>query len=115
MKKVPAPKVVTASGAIESPLPPQIQEALGELVGAAREGLLALSVGVGLGVVHELMECEVDEVVGRKGKWNRDRTAKRHGHEDGSMTLGGRRVQVSRPRMRTADDERELPVTTYEH
>ena len=30
------------------------------------------------------------------------------------MTLGGRRVQVSRPRMRTADDKRELPVATYE-
>ena len=60
MRKVPAPKVVTAVEASESPLPPQIQEALGELVGAAREGLLALSVGVGLGVVHELMELEVD-------------------------------------------------------
>jgi hypothetical protein len=32
-----------------------------------REGLLALSVGVGLSVVHELMEAEVDEVVGPKG------------------------------------------------
>ena len=110
MKKVPAPKVVTTLEASESPLPAQIQEALGELVGAAREGLLALSVGVGLGVVHELMELEVDEVVGPKGKHNPDRTAKRHGHEDGSMTLGGRRVQVRRPRMRTADDEHELPV-----
>jgi putative transposase len=77
--------------------------------------LLALSVGVGLGVVHELMELEVTEVVGPKGKHDPDRTAKRHGHEDGSMTLGGRRVQVSRPRMRTADDVRELPVCTYEH
>ena len=82
------------------PLPAAIEEALGELVGAAREGLLALSVSVGLGVVHSLMEAEVDEVVGPKGKWNRDRTAKRHGHERGSMTLGGRRVEVSRPRMR---------------
>jgi hypothetical protein len=54
MKKVSAPKVVTTAAEIESPLPAQIQEALGELVGAAREGLLALSVGVGLGVVHEL-------------------------------------------------------------
>lgn len=35
----------------------------GELVGAAREGRLALSVGVGLRVVHELMEAEVTEVV----------------------------------------------------
>jgi putative transposase len=101
MKKVSAPRVVTAVEAVESSLPPEIQEVLGELVGAAREGLLALSVGVGLGVVHELMELEVAEVVGPKGKHDRDRTAKRHGHEDGSMTLGGRRVQVSRPRMRT--------------
>jgi putative transposase len=64
MRKVPAPKVVTTLEASESPLPAPVQEALGELAGAAREGLLALSVGVGLGVVHELMELEVDEVVG---------------------------------------------------
>ena len=113
MKKVPVPKVVTALEASESPLPAPVQEALGELVGAAREGLLALSVGVGLGVVHELMELEVTEVVGPKGKHNLDRSAKRHGHEDGSMTLGGRRVPVRRPRMGTADDEHELPVATY--
>ncbi len=115
MKKVSGPKVVTAVEALESPLPAEIQEALGELVGAAREGLLALSVGLGLGVVHELMELEVTEVVGPKGKHDADRTAKRHGHERGSMTLGGRRVEVRRPRMRTADDEHELPVQSYEY
>jgi transposase-like protein len=115
MKKVSGSKVVTARGASELPLPAEIQEALGELVGAAREGLLALSVGVGLTVVHQLMEREVDEVVGPKGKHNPDRTAKRHGHERGSMTLGGRRVEVSRPRMRTVANEHELPVTSYEY
>src|ERR671911_2504685 len=115
MKKVLGPKVVTTGAAAESALPPQIEEALGELVGAAREGLLALSVGVGLGVVHELMRAEVDEVVGPKGKQNRDRTAKRHGHENGSLTLGGRRVPVRRPRMRSADDKQELPLLTYEY
>jgi putative transposase len=115
MKKVPAVEVATSVEAAESPLPPQIQEALGELVGAAREGLLALSVGVGLGGVHELMESEVTEVVGPKGKHNPGRAAVRHGHEDGSMTLGGRRVKVSRPRMRTADDAQELPVSSYEY
>jgi transposase-like protein len=100
---------------LESPLPAEIQEALGELVGAAREGLLALSVGVGLRVVHELMEAEVTEIVGPKGKHDRDRAAVRHGHEDGSMTLGGRRVPVSRPRIRSVDDERELPVASYRY
>jgi len=115
MKKVPASKVATSAEAADSPLPPKVQEALGEMVGAAREGLLALSVGVGLSVVHELMESEVTEVVGPKGKHDPERAAKRHGHEDGSMTLGGRRVKVARPRMRSADDERELPLGTYEH
>ena len=99
---------------MESPLPAEIQEALGELVGAAREGLLALSVGVGLRVVHELMEAEVTEIVGPKGKHDPERTASRHGHEDGSMTLGGRRVAVSRPRARTVDGT-ELPVATYRY
>jgi putative transposase len=115
MKKVSGPQVVAGREALDSPLPAEIQEALGELVGAAREGLLALSVGVGLRVVHELMEAEVTEIVGPKGKHNAERAAKRHGHENGSMTLGGRRVPVSRPRIRTADDERELPVASYEY
>src|SRR3954470_3203581 len=115
MKKVSTPKVVTIVEASESPLPAKIQEALGELVGAAREGLLALSVGVGLGVVHELMELEVAEVVGPKGKHDPDRVAVRHGHEDGSMTLGGRRVPVKRPRVRTAGGEHELTVAAYEY
>jgi transposase-like protein len=115
MKKVPASQVATTTETAESPLPPKVQEALGEMVGAAKEGLLALSVGVGLSVVHELLEFEVEEVVGPKGKHNPERTAKRHGHEDGSVTLGGRRVGVRRPRIRSADDERELPIHTYEH
>jgi hypothetical protein len=49
------------------------------------------------------MEEEVDEVVGSKGKHNAERTAVRHGHESGEVTLGGRRVQVERPRVREAD------------
>ena len=99
----------------EAVLPERVQEALGELVGAAKEGLLALSVGVGLTVLTEMLEEEVDEVVGLKGKWNCDRTAVRHGHDDGEVTLGGRREPVRRPRVRTADGESEVPLATYEH
>jgi putative transposase len=105
-------QAVTASEAV---LPVRVQEALGELVGAAKEGLLALSVGVGLGVLAELMEEEVDEVVGPKGKHDRDRTAVRHGHEAGEVTLGGRRLAVERPRVRSADGRAELPLVTYAH
>jgi len=98
----------------EAVLAGRVQEALGQLVGAAKEGLLALSVEVGLGVLSELLEREVDEIVGPKGKWNPDRRAVRHGHGDGEVTLGGRRVSVRRPRARTADGESEVPLATYE-
>jgi putative transposase len=101
--------------ASESVLPVRVQEALGELVGAAREGLLALSVGVGLGVLAELMEEEVEEVVGPKGRHLPGRVAIRHGHEAGEVTLGGRRLPVERPRVRTADGQAEVPLATYSH
>jgi putative transposase len=96
-------------------LPERVQEALGELAGAAKEGLLALSVGVGLGVLAELMEAEVDEVVGPKGQHDRDRSTVRHGHEGGEVTLGGRRVPVERPRVRAANGSGEVPLQTYRH
>jgi putative transposase len=99
----------------EEPLPPRVQEALGHLVGAAKEGLLALSVGVGLGVLEELMAEEVQEVCGPRGKHDPDRVAYRHGSDDGEVTLGGRRVAVNRPRMRSKDGEAEVAVRTYEH
>ncbi len=98
MSTVSGIQVVNAQEARGIALPAQVQESLGELVHVAKEGLLALSVGVGLGVLAELLEDEVDEVVGPKGKHNRERTAVRHGHEDGEVTLGGRRVSFKRPR-----------------
>src|SRR4051794_5146312 len=106
MRTVSAASVAANRESIEG-VAPSVLEALGELAGAAKEGLLALSVGVGLGVLHELMEAEVDEVVGPKGKHDPGRRAVRHGHDGGEVTLGGRRVPVSRPRARSADGERE--------
>jgi hypothetical protein len=58
MRTVSSHEVATDPEAT-SELPERVQEALGELAGAAKEGLLALSVGVGLGVLAEVMEAEV--------------------------------------------------------
>jgi len=63
----------------------------------------------------ELMEEELDEVVGPKGKHDPERTAVRHGHEAGEVTLGARRVAVERPRVRSADGSEEVGLSTYRH
>jgi putative transposase len=50
-----------------------------------------------------------------KGKHDLERSAVRHGHESGEVTLGGRRVAVERPRVRSADGSAEVPLASYEH
>jgi len=95
-------------------LPEQVTVALAEIAESAKEGLLALAVGAGLQVMGTLMEESVTALAGPKGKHDPDRTAVRHGHEQGSVPLGGRRVPVQRPRVRAADGSGELPVAVYE-
>ena len=95
-------------------LPEQVTLAVAELAGAAQEGLLALAVGTGLQVLEVMLAADVARLVGPKGRHNPDREAVRHGSEPGQVTLGGRRVRVRRPRVRSADGTRELPVPTYQ-
>jgi len=94
-------------------LPQRVMVALAELTGAAREGLLALAVGTGLGVLGSLLDADVERLAGPKGRHNPDRAAVRHGTQPGKVTLGGRRVRVDRPRVRTADGTAELSLPTW--
>ncbi len=60
------------------------------------------------------MDADVAALAGPKGKHDPERVAVRHGQERGSVTLGGRRVPVQRPRVHAADGSGELPVAAYE-
>jgi hypothetical protein len=95
-------------------LPEQVTVALAELAGAARQGLLALAVGTGLGVLGSLLDADVERLAGPKGRHQPDRGAVRHGTQPGQVTVGGRRVRVDRPRVRSADGTRELPLPTWQ-
>jgi transposase-like protein len=95
-------------------VPEMVSVALGEIAADMREGLLALAVGTGLQVMASMMEADVTALAGPKSRHDPDRTAVRHGHGAGSVTLGGRRVPVQRPRVRSVDGSGELPVPAYE-
>jgi putative transposase len=99
----------TALGASES-----VTVAIGEVIADVREGLLAMAVSTGLQVMVAMMNQEVSAACGPKGKHDPNRVAVRHGSEDGSVTLGGRRVPISRPRMRATDGSGELPLPSYQ-
>ena len=96
-------------------VPDSVAIAMTDLAQELREGLLALAVGTGLQVLDVLLEESVTALAGPKGRHDPDRTAVRHGHVGGSVTLGGRRVPVRRPRVPSADGACELAVPAYEH
>jgi putative transposase len=95
-------------------VPEVVSVVLAELAGEVQEGLLALAVGTGLQVMAAMMEADVTAACGIKGRHYPTRMATRHGHGAGSVSLGGRRVPVARPRMRAVDGSGELPVPSYE-
>jgi putative transposase len=69
MTTIPRPRLVSSSTYLAAEdMPEQVTIALREIAGAAKEGLLAFSVGIGLAVLDELFEAEVVRLAGPKGK-----------------------------------------------
>jgi transposase-like protein len=102
------------SSATEVAVPESVSVAMAEIAEDMQAGLLALAVGAGLQVMQQLMDADVTAVCGPRGRHDPDRRATRHGTERGSVTLGGRRVPVTRPRVRAVDGSGELAVPAYE-
>ena len=99
---------------LEVSVPERVSVVMAEIAGNMQEGLLALAVGAGLQVMAALMDADVSALAGPKGRHDPGRAAVRHGTGPGSVTLGGRRVPVERPRVRATDGSGELPVPAYE-
>src|SRR5436190_5057282 len=119
MKTVPTLRVVSKPGAPAEldelgvdDLPAEVRLALTDIAGAAREGLLAMSVAAGMAVMQAMFDAEITAACGPTGKHDPDRGAVRHGAGRGSVVLGGRRVPVRRPRARTVDGH-EVPLAAY--
>jgi transposase-like protein len=77
---------------------------------ALREFLLA----AGFKVLLEELEADRIALCGAKGKFRPDRRAYRHGHDDGQLVLGGRKVRIQKPRVRSVDG-RELELPRWRH
>ena len=103
-----------ATSAAGPAVPDEVTVVLTEMMSSAREGLLAFAVGTGLQVMQTIMDEQVAALCGPPSKHNRERLGYRHGREAGSVTLGGRRIAVERPRVRAADRSGELAVPAYQ-
>ena len=61
----------------------------------------------GLTALHLLLKEDAEEIAGPKGKHEKGRTHNHWGSTNGELSFGGRRIQVSRPRVRSKSGEVE--------
>jgi transposase-like protein len=86
---------------------------LAELMGWVRQGVGELIRQAGLQLMGLMMDAEVEERVGPRGRPQEDRTANRWGSERGYCVVMGQKVAIQRPRVRTTDDQ-EVRLGSYE-
>jgi putative transposase len=87
-----------------------VREAVAEVVqlglaGVVRRGLRELVFDEGMGRLREILEEERAAVCGPRHAQGPQRRGRRTGHAPGELVLGGRLVQVRRPRARTLDGQ----------
>lgn len=101
MKKTARKSAPREEGSTQLPL---------RLSDVVREDLRTFVVNAGVAALAEMLERERTDACGPRYAHQPARRARRAGHAPGELVMGGRRVQVSRPRARTVDGrEVQLP------
>src|SRR5207244_10635109 len=79
-----------------------------------RDSLDLFAVEVGRLVAVGLLDDEVAELCGQRHEWGQaDRTATRYGRQRGYICVGGQKIGIERPRVRSTTGEGEVPLTRY--
>lgn len=108
MKKRATERVRETTGGQEGPCR---RVGVGGVLVRAGEALRELVMAAGLAVFEAMLEEDREALCGPAGTWQgAQRTAYRYGHDRGRVVLGGRKVKLSRPRVRSVDGaEMALP------
>jgi transposase-like protein len=92
----------------------QLPLRLVELNEAIREGLHEFAVSSALLLAKELLKDEVEQLCGPQYGHNKERGHFRHGSQKGVISVGGQKVPIERPRVRSKDGKREQALSIYE-
>ena len=114
LRVVPGLGLVDVAGSgLPDALAGRVSDELELFAARMHEGLLAAAVAVGLEVFDQLLAADVAAVAGVKGRHNPGRSAVRHGTDSAKVPMGGRMVEVRKPRVRTADGTAEVTLETW--
>ena len=86
---------------------------LPELMVDVRADLLEVGIKAGLAVMAEMFVEDVEAICGSRYEHQKPRKGSRWGTTGGEVVLGGKKITVKRPRVRS--DTHEVALPTYEH
>lgn len=78
-----------------------------------RKGLRELMITVGLAAVTELLEGERRALCGPRNQPQQERKASRYGYDTGKVVVGGRKISVRKPRVRSSGGG-EIPLPAWQ-
>lgn len=110
MKKSCTKQAVRIPPSCSETLPCESKLTLPEVLLDARRSLREFALSKGLEVFSQMLEEDRTALCGPKNKPQEERQAYRHGHDEGQVVLGGRKIRMNKPRVRSVEgEELELP------
>lgn len=86
-----------------------------EVVELMQDSLDRFAIEVGRLVAVGLLDDEIEQLCGPKHEWGQtDRTATRYGRQPGYVSIGGQKVRIDRPRVRSTQGRGELTLERYQ-
>ena len=97
-----------------NPVPIQLTFPTAGIAELAQHSLGDLVRSVGKIFIETVMESEVGTLVGMRSQPHADRDAYRWGMEKGYCVVDGQKIPIDRPRVRSRQNNREIPLGSYE-
>lgn len=97
------PRVVDKSQVLDGRVRIELPLSVAEIIEGVSHEAEQLAGEAGLLIMHAVMDAEVGSLAGRKGKHDPDRTATRWTSQPGYVVLAGKKVSITKPRVRTME------------
>jgi len=106
-------RVVETADVLSGRVTVELPVSMAEIIGGVSSEIERLAGEAGLLIMQSVMEAEVESLAGPKGRHDPDRQVTRWSGQQGYVALGGKKIKVTRPRLRSMDGH-EVALTSYE-
>jgi transposase-like protein len=107
------PQIVENSQVLGSRVSVELPVSVAEVIDGVSEEIERLTGEAGLLIMKAVMDAEVESLAGPKGRHDPDRTSTRWTAQQGYVVLAGKKVKVTKPRVRDKAGQ-EVPLSSYQ-